>query len=73
MVFFSHGNLGAEPVRDSTETESNNALGRFQGGSIAGSRTAPSVHVFRSEELTVLEGSRIDKVTDSERSWKIAR
>ena len=54
--FSSHGNPGAEPAHDSTETESNIALGRFQGDehSRAGSRTAPSVHVFRSEELTVM-------------------
>lgn len=29
--FSSHGNPGAEPAHDSTETESNIALGRFQG------------------------------------------
>lgn len=50
MAYFSHGNVGAGPADDPTETERNTTLS-FNATSIAGSHGAASFHNFRSEEL----------------------
>lgn len=54
MAFFSHGSLGAEPARDSTETGGNNALDRFQGDEhswVAHSAIGPCFQERRADSL----------------------